>query len=38
MKPAFSVEEVSDFFKKLNQCKEKASLLSLIDPYADQFI
>ena len=37
-KPAVSVEEMSQFFKKLNQCEEKASLLSLIDPYADQFI
>lgn len=27
-----------DFFKRLNQCEEKAALLSLIDPYAVQFI
>ena len=37
-KPAVSVDEMSQFFKKLNQCEEKASLLSLIEPYADQFI
>lgn len=27
-----------DFFKRLNQCEEKAALLSLIDPYAVHFI
>ena len=37
-KATVSVEEMSQFFKKLNQCEEKASLWSLIDPYADQFI
>ena len=37
-KPAVSVDEMSQFFKKLNQCEEKASLLSLIESYADQFI
>ena len=36
--PVVSVEEVSEFFRKLNQCEEKAALFSLIDPYADQFI
>ena len=29
---------MSEFFRKLNRCEEKAALLSLIDPYADQFI
>ena len=29
---------MSKFFRKLNQCEEKAALLSLIDPYADPFI
>ena len=30
-------EEMLDFFKRLNQCEEKAALFSLIDPYAVQF-
>ena len=36
--PAISAEEMSDIFKRLNQCEEKAALVSLIDPYAVQFI
>ena len=36
--PAVSVQEVSEFFRKLNRCEEKAALLSLIHSYADQFI
>lgn len=36
--PAISAEEMSDIFKRLNQCEEKAALVSLIDPYAVHFI
>ena len=36
--PAISAEEMSDIFKRLNQREEKAALVSLIDPYAVQFI
>ena len=36
--PAISAEEMLDFFKRLNQCEEKAALLSSIDPYAVHFI
>lgn len=36
--PAISAEEMSDIFKRLNQYEEKAALVSLIDPYAVQFI
>ncbi|XP_048586934.1 uncharacterized protein LOC116607025 isoform X1 [Nematostella vectensis] len=38
MTPSVSAEDVSEFYKKLNQCETKASILSLIDPYANQFI
>ena len=33
-----STEEMDKFYKVLNQCKTKAVVLSLIDPYADQFV
>lgn len=37
-KRSVSAEDVSEFYKKLDRCETKASILSLIDPYADQFI
>ena len=33
-----SKEEIDQLYAKLNQCKIKAEALSLIDPFADQFI
>jgi len=33
-----SKEEMDQLYAKLNQCKIKAVALSLIDPFADQFI
>lgn len=35
---AAEIEEVSEFYKKLNACNTKAAILSLNGPYADQFI
>jgi len=35
---ALSKEEMDQLYAKLNQCKIKAVALSLIDPFADQFI
>ena len=33
-----SAQEVSDFYEKLNKCETKAALLTLIDPFAEQFV
>jgi len=33
-----SEAEVAQFYRKLNDCQSKAVTLSLIDPYADQFV
>ena len=33
-----SEAEVAQFYRKLNDCQSKAVALSLIDPYADQFV
>ena len=33
-----SAEEMAVLFEKLNQCKIKAAALSLVCPYADQFV
>ena len=33
-----SEAEVAQFYRKLNDCQRKAVALSLIDPYADQFV
>ena len=33
-----SAQEVSDFYEKLNKCETKAALLTLIDPFAKQFV
>jgi len=35
---AHSKEEMDQLYTKLNQCNIKAVALSLIDPFADQFI
>ena len=35
--PAFK-SEMDIFYEALNQCETKASVLSLIDPYAEQFV
>ena len=33
-----SDQEMSDLFSKLNECKNKPVILSLVSPYADRFI
>jgi len=38
--PSHPISEavMDSFYKELNKCKTKASVLSLIDPYAEQFV
>ncbi|XP_022802529.1 uncharacterized protein LOC111340026 [Stylophora pistillata] len=33
-----SAQEVLNFYERLNKCETKAAVLTLIDPYADQFV
>lgn len=33
-----SADDINEFYKKLNKCSTKAVALSLVDPYAEQFV